>query len=332
MMISRRQIVFALGAGTLAAPLKSFAQQQPTVRRIGFLAVRSRSTLSNPDVYYDAFLKGMRELGYVEGKNLAIEWRFASGSYERLSGLAVELVKLNPEVIVTHATPGVLALRDATATIPVVFAALADPLGIGLVPSLARPGANITGLSNISYDAHPKQLELLKTLLPGLSRVAVFANPGTAYSAAMVTAIRTTAGRIGVSVLPVEARTLEELERGFVGAVQAHAQAVLILADTFFVFQQTRIAELAVKSRLPTMFPFREAVEAGGLMSYGSNLLATYQHAATYVDKILKGAKPSDLPIEQPTQLELVINTKTAKAIGLRIPRMLLQRADRVIE
>ena len=311
---------------------KTEAQQVGTVRRIGFLGVRSRSTAANPDVYYDAFEDGLRQLGYIEGKNILIDRRFADGNYDRLPGLAAELVSLGPEVIVTHATPAVLALRHATAKIPVVFAAVTDPAGIGLVPSLARPGGNITGLSNISSDVNSKQLELLRTVLPKLSRIAALNNPGTANSAAMLGVVRATGGRIGISVVSIEARTVEDLERGFAVGMRERVQAVLVLADTFFIFQQARIAELALKHRLPSMFPFREAVEAGGLMSYGPNLPAIYRRAATYVDKILKGAKPGELPVEQPTQLELVINAKTAKSLSLKLSQFVLQRADQVIE
>jgi putative ABC transport system substrate-binding protein len=330
--LARRRLLIALGAGALAAPLRAFAQQQDKVRRIGFLAARTRSTSSNPDVYYDAFVQGMRELGYVEGKNLLIEWRFADGKIERLPGLASELVRAKVEVIATHGTTGTQAAQRATRTIPIVFGSANDPVASGFAASLARPGGNITGLSLISVDVSQKHLELLKTLVPRMSRVAVLVNPGNSSLPAVLKSIQAAAQQFGVKVLPADARTPEEIEHGFAAMRRERADAVIILNDTFFIGQRRQITELAARNRLPSMFPFREDVEAGGLMSYGQNLADHYRRAATYVDKILKGAKPSDLPIEQPTKIHLAINRKTAKALGLKIPQELLLRADEVIE
>ena len=329
--MKRRNLLIALGAG-LATPLVSFAQQQDKIPRIGFLAARSRSTASNPDPYYDAFVQGMRALGYVDGKNLIIEWRFADGKYERLPGLATESVRLKLEVIVTHGTPSVEALQRATSTIPIVHAAVGNPVVSGFAASLARPGGNITGLSLMSIDVNPKRLDLLKIMMPGLSRTAVLVNPGNSTLPADLKSVQVAAQQIGVNVLPVDARTPEQIERGFAAMRRERADAVIVLGDSFFVGQRRQIAELAAQNRLPSMFYYREDVQAGGLMSYGQNLADHYLRAATYVDKVLKGAKPSELPIEQPTKIHLAINRKTAKALGLAIPQELLLRADEVIE
>jgi putative ABC transport system substrate-binding protein len=330
-MIDRRNVLI-LGLGALAAPLASLGQQQGKVRRIGFLAVRSRPTPSNPEVYYDAFVQGMRDLGYVEGKNLVIEWRFADGKFERLPGLASELVLMKLEVIVTHTTPSTEALQRATSTIPIVMTSIADPVSSGFAASLARPGGNITGLSLMIIDLSPKYLELLKLMLPALSRVAVLLNPGTSFEFAVLKSIQAAAQQFGVKILAVEARTLEEIERGFAAMRRERADAVIVLGDSFFIAQRRQITELAARNRLPSMFAYREDVEAGGLMSYGQNLADFYRRAATYVDKILKGAKPGELPIEQPMKVHLAINRKTAKTLGLSIPQEVLLRVDEVIE
>lgn len=328
--MNRRDTVLGLLA-LGAAPLITNAQQSG-VRRIGFLGARSRSTPSNPDVYYQAFVQGMRDLGYVEGKNLVIEWRFADNKYDRLSPLAAELVSVKPEVIVTHSTPATEALHRATSTIPIVSAASGDPVGSGFAASLARPAGNITGLSIITTDLGPKQIELLKTMVPTLSRVAVFVDPRSPRYSAILKSLDTAAQRLGLKMLPVDARTPEEIERGFAAIRRGRADAVFVSNDTFYIGQRRQIIELAARNRLPSIFSYREDVEAGGLMSYGLNLADNYRHAATYVDKILKGAKPAELPIEQPTKIHLAINRKTAKALGLTIPQELLLRADEVIE
>lgn len=328
--MNRRDTVIALF--TLAASFGVLAQQQPRIWRIGFLAVRSRSTPSNPDVYYDAFMEGMRELGYVEGKNLVIEWRYADGKYERLPGLAVELVRLKVEVIVTQSVPATDALLRATSTIPIVNTSFADPVGAGFAASLARPGGNVTGLALMNIDVSPKQVELLKTMVPTLSRVVVLMNPGTRPHAAFLESVQAAAQQLGVSVVPVHASTPKEIERAFTAIQRERADAVIIPPDSFFISRHRQMAELAERNRLPSMFYYQEAVEAGGLMSYGANNAELYRRAATYVDKILKDAKPGDLPIEQPTTIYLAINRKTAIALGLTIPQELLLRADRVIE
>ena len=331
-MTTRRRIVIALGASVLAAPLTSFAQQQTNVRRIGFLGSRSRSTPSNPDVFYDAFMQGMRELGYVEGKNLVIEWRFADGKSERLSGLAAELVQMKVEVIVTHGTPPTQMAQRATSTIPIVTAVVVDPVSSGFAASLARPGGNITGLSDITLDVSPKRIELLKIIMPTLSHVAILLNPGNPAHPGVLKIVQAAAQQLRIKVLPVDARAPEDIERGFATMKRERAGAVIVASDGFFLGQGRQIAELAVKYRMPSMFPYRENVVAGGLMSYGQNLTDLYRRAATYVDKILKGAKPGELPIEQPTRIHLAINRKTAKTLGLPIPNELLLRADEMIE
>jgi len=332
-MISRRRVVIAFGAGVPALLTSfSFAQQPGMVRRIGFLAIRSRSTPSNPDAYYDAFVQGMRELDYVERKNLAIEWRFAEGKYERLPGLAADLVRMKVELIVSHGTEGTRAAQRATSTIPVVTAAVGDPVASGFAASLARPAGNVTGLSTIVSDLAQKHVELLKTMMPTLSRVAVLLNFGNANHSANLESAQAVAEKIGMTILPVDARTPEEIERGFATMTREGAEAVIVASDPFYTGQRKQFAALAAMNRMPSMFPYREYVEAGGLMSYGPDVADFFRYAATFVDKILKGAKPGDLPFQQPTRYYLVINLKTAKALGLEIPPTLLARADEVIE
>ena len=328
-MNTRRRIVFALG-GALAAPLASFAQQKPAkVARIGFLGAPSASGFAS---FVEALRAGLRDLGYVEGKNIIIEYRWAEGKYERLPGLAAELVGLKVDVIVAVGTPAIQAVQKATTTIPIVMVATADPVGSGFVASLSRPGRNITGLSNIAGDVSVKYLELLRVALPKLSRVTVLMNPDHPLHPDMLKNIQATAKTTGVNVLPVQASTADKIEAALGAITRERTGALIVLPDPFFYTQARRIAELAAQNRLPTMFWTRDLVEAGGLMSYGQNMGEHYQRAATYVDKILKGVKPADLPVEQPTKLELVINRKTAKALGLTIPQELLLRADKVIE
>ena len=327
--MKRRAFLFALGAGALATPISSFAQQSSRIWRIGYLSPRVRMD-SLP--YERAFLQGMSELGYVEGKNVVVEWRFADGAYERLPYLAAELLRLNVDVIVAPSSSAIRAAQQATKTTPIVFISTGDPVGSGFVASLAQPGGNITGLSNTNLDVSAKLLELLVTMVPKLSRVAVLGNPGSSTHSAILKNVRAAAlTRVGVRVLSVEARTREEIERGFARMTQEHADSVIVAADAFLNQQAQYIAPLALKRRLPSISQPRIYVEAGGLMSYGQNTAESYRHAATYVDKILKGAKPADLPVEQPTKFELVVNLKTAKALGLTIPESIRIRADEVI-
>ena len=334
-MRTRREFLFAGGAGvcSLALPRASLGQQQPsTVARIGFLASRSRSSVSNPDLLYDAFSQGMRDLGYVAGKNLVIEWRFADGNYERLPGFATELVRLKVDLIVTHGPQGTEAAQRATKTIPIVAAAVIDPVGGGFAASLGRPSGNITGLTNMHEDLGPKQLELLRIMVPGLSRIAVVANPSNSAHPAVVKSLQAAAQRFDIRVLPVNASTLDDIGRAFATMRRERVGAAILLSDNFLLVQGQKIAALALVNRIPSLFPFREQVEVGGLMGYSANLPDLYRRAATYVDKILKGAKPGELPIEQPTKFYLVVNRKTARTLGLTIPAELLLRADEVIE
>jgi len=274
----------------------------------------------------------MRELGYVEGKNLVIEWRFADNKYERLPDLAADLVRLKVDVIVTAGPAATSAAQKATTTIPIVFGGANDPVGSGFVKSLARPAGNITGLSNVSVEMSPKLLEMLLSTMPKLSRVAVLMNPSNSGHATMLKNVQAAAQKANVKVLPVEARTPQEIETGFSVMTKENAKAVIVVRDALFNQQVRQIAELAAKNRLSSIAQIREYVDAGGLMSYGPSITDSYRRAATYVDKIFKGAKPGDLPVEQPTKFELLINRKTAKALGLTVPQSLLISADKVIE
>jgi putative tryptophan/tyrosine transport system substrate-binding protein len=319
----------ALAISTVAAPVIADAQQAAKIPRIGYLSPRSRvDTLP----YDSAFLLGMAEFGYVEGKNVVIEWRFADGVYERLPALAADLVRLNVDVIVAPSSSAIRAAQQATTTIPIVFLSTGDPVGSGFVASLARPGGNITGLSNTNLDVSAKLLELLMAMAPKSSRVAVLGNPGSSTHTAILKSVQDAAvSRADVRVLSVEVRTREEIERGFLRMTQNRADCLMVAADAFLNEQSQHIAPLALKHRLPSISQPRVYAKAGGLMSYGPNTADSYRHAATYVDKILKGAKPAELPVEQPTKFELVVNLKTAKALGLKIPESIRIRADEVI-
>jgi putative ABC transport system substrate-binding protein len=330
-MNTRRELLIALGAYVFATPLACFAQQQGKIWRVGFLSLRSRPASLESDTF-GAFSNGMRELGYVEGKNLVIEWRFADNKYERLPDLAADLVRLKVDVIVTAGPAATSAAQKATTTIPIVFGGANDPVGSGFVKSLARPAGNITGLSNVSVEMSPKLLEMLLSTMPKLSRVAVLMNPSNSGHATMLKNVQAAAQKANVKVLPVEARTPQEIETGFSVMTKENAKAVIVVRDALFNQQVRQIAELAAKNRLSSIAQIREYVDAGGLMSYGPSITDSYRRAATYVDKIFKGAKPGDLPVEQPTKFELLINRKTAKALGLTVPQSLLISADKVIE
>ncbi len=327
-MNSRREFLVAFGAGALAlaAPPGALSQQQAKVWRIGFLSVRQE-----PDMQA-AFARGMSDLGYIEGKNLLIESRSADGKTERLAALVNDLVRLKVDVIVTAGTVATGAAQRATDTIPIVMGASADPIGNGFVKSLAHPGGNITGLSTLRTDTSPKLLEMLRSVAPSLSRVAVLVNPANTSQPILVKGVQSAAQSMSLTILPVEVRTAPDIESAFSAISQGKAGAVIVVRDGVFLEQRRQIAELAVKNRLLTVSDNREYVDAGALMSYGPSLADQLRRAASYVDKILKGAKPGDLPVEQPTKLELVINLKTAKALGLTIPQSLLLRADEVIQ
>ncbi len=329
--MERRTFLGVITSGLLAAPLAAEAQQAASLPRIGFLAPAS---LSDPRVppYIRAFQEGLRELGYVEGRNIAIEFRWAEGQYERLPGLAAELVRLNVNIIVAAGPNAIQAAKQATATIPIVMAAVGDPVGTGFVASLARPGGNITGVSNMLPDLVGKQLELLKEVLPTVSRVALLGNPANPANASLERQAQDAARTLGVRLQPLWARDLREIDSAFTATKMERADALIVLTDTMLINHRARVIDHAGQRRLPAVFGVSQFVEAGGLLAYGPSFADGYRRAAPYVARILKGAKPADLPIEQPRKFELVINLKTAKALGLKIPPSLLQRADQVIE
>ena len=274
----------------------------------------------------------MRELGYVEGKDFVIEWRSVEGKYERFPEIAEELMRLKVDVFVTGVTAALPALKRATTTIPIVMAYSTDPVGNGLVASLVHPGGNITGLAGSSDDSSPKQLELLTTIVPNVSRIGLLGNPGTETYSSVLSNAQDAAQRVGLSLVPIEARNQREIEDAFTEFAKERVPAVMVAVDAVFFGQRWRIAELALTNRLATMFALREYAEAGGLMSYGENIADFFRRAASFVDKIFKGARPGDLPIEQPTKFNLVINRKTADALGVTIPPQLYIFADEVIE
>jgi putative ABC transport system substrate-binding protein len=328
--VQRRDFLVAAGA-LLAAPLAAEGQQAPKVARIGILA-GDRARGIRP---LEAFLQGLRELGYVEDRNVVIEYRDAEGKPDRLPALAIELAALRFDVIVAPSTPAALAAKKATSTVPIVFAGAADPVTDGLVASLARPGGNVTGLSNVASGLVGKRLEQLKQAVPGVSRIAVLWQPGGSGGSTdkeMLKAAEVAAPALGVQLQFVEARSPADFERAFSDMIRGRADGLTVLPVAMFFNERIRIVDLAARYRLPAIYPSREHVHVGGLMAYGANLADLLRRAATYVDRILKGAKPSDLPIEQPTKFELVINLKTAKALGITIPQSLLLRADKVIQ
>jgi putative ABC transport system substrate-binding protein len=309
--------------------LPAAAQQAKKVPRIGFLSSVSPSTIS---ARVDAFHQGLRELGYVEGKNMLIEYRYAEGKVDRLSALAAELVRLNVDVIVASAPPPTRAAKHATATIPIVMAFDDDPVGSGFVASLARPGGNITGLSTLSPEISGKQLELLREIVPKLSRVGVFGDVTRPGIPQTLREINVAADGFGVRVQYLEVRGPEDIETAFRAATKERADAVLVLPSGVLISQRRQVTNLVIKSRLPAIYGNSEFVEEGGLGFYGPSYTDLFRRAATYVDKILKGAKPADLPVEQPKKFELIINLKAAKQIGLTIPPNVLARADKVIK
>jgi putative tryptophan/tyrosine transport system substrate-binding protein len=330
-MHNRRKLLIALGAGALTVPLRSFAQQQSKVWRVGFLTLLGRP--ANLDAHFlGAFPRGMRELGYVEGKNLIIEWRSADNNSGRLAQLAAELVTMKVDVIVAAGGQAISVAQKATIGIPIVMLNSGDPVSNGFVKSLAHPGGNITGLSNFGGDLASKLLEMLLAMAPKVTRVAILDNPNNATHTSTLTNVRAAAQKTGVAIVSIHARAPNEFEGTFLAMVREKAGAVIVGRDALFNQEVRRIAELATKYRLPSIHWAREYVEAGGLISYGVNQADSFRRAATYVDKIFKGAKPADLPVEQPTKLELIINRTTAKALGLKIPESLMIMADEVIE
>jgi len=329
--VVRAAITVVLALTLFAAPLAAEGQQTAKVARIGFLFL---NLAPNPHLK-EAFRQGLRDLGYVEGHNVVIEYRDAEGKLERLPALAAELIALQVDVILAGGTPQALAAKHASRTLPIVFAAAADPVTDGLVTSLARPGGNVTGLASLNPELIGKCLEQLKQAVPGVNRVAVLWPPGQLGERTdkdMLKGAEVTARALRMQLQFVEARGPDDFDRAFSEMTKARAGALTVLPSTMFLNERRRLVDLAAKNRLPTVFPNRDSVDAGGLMSYGPNIADNFRRAATYVDKILKGTKPGDLPVERPTRFELVINLKTAKALGLTIPRSVLERADEVIE
>jgi len=327
--VRRREFITLLG-GAAVWPLAARAQQMGKVPRIGYLGSSSPSLEPH---FVEAFRQKLRELGHIEGENIAIEYRWAEGQDRRLPELAAELVRLQPNVIVTTGTPGALAAMQATKTIPIVMASSGDPVGAGLVASLARPGGHVTGFTIVGPQIEGKRLDLLKEAVPELSRVAVLWNPSYPASVSYFNTIENAGRTLRISLDPVaEVRRANELDNAFFAIASARPRALLVVADRFLLAHRKRIVEFAAAKRLPGMFPYREYVEAGGLMSYAPSNIELFRGAATYVDKILKGAKPGDLPVQEPTKLELIVNLKTSKAIGLTVPESFLLRADELIE
>ena len=323
-------ILFALCFLLLAPCFPAAAQQQKKVPRIGYLVDSSPSSTREVG-QVEAFRQGLRELGYVEGQNIAIEYRYAEGVEERLPNLAADLVQLSVDVIFVTGTTGTQAAKRATKTIPIVMTSVTDPVGTGLVASLAHPGGNVTGLSNFS-ELGGKQLELLKEAFPRVARVAVIWDPANAANARLLAEMKVTADGLRTVLQFLEVRSSDDFDLAFSAIKKGDARALIVLRNVITYTHPKRIVDFAVKSKLPAMYPDRVLVDAGGLMSYGPNFLDMIHRAATYVDKILKGAKPADLPVEQPTKFEFVINLKAAKQIGLTIPPNVLARADKVIK
>ena len=313
----------------LLTPRAAEAQQAGKVYRIGFLG---NSTAALEGTLVGQFREGLRDLGYIEGRNILIEYRWADGKYERFPALIAELAALKVDVIVTAGTPAAVAVKKTTPSIPLVMAAVGDPIGVGLVASLARPGGNVTGLSAIAPELEGKRLELLREVVPKLSHIAVLWNPDNPFQAGSLKETKTAAQMLGIKVQLLGVRFSEELPAAFAAILKERPGALLVLADRIFLHNRARIVGFEVSHRLPGVYAYRELVEAGGLMSFGPSYAGMHRRAAYYVDKILKGAQPSDLPVEQPTKFDFVINLKTAKALGLTIPPSLLLRADQVIE
>ena len=327
--VKRSAVAISFVLGVLAAPLAAGAQQPSRIPRLGLLSADAAPASWH---LVEAFKQGLRDLGHVEGQNITIEYRFAEGKYDRLPDLAAELVRHKVDVIKAFTTPATRAAMNATAAIPIVFSQAGDPVASGLVASLARPGANVTGVSLLAAELSVKNLELLKEIVPRISRVAVLWEPDQPVGALFLRQIEVAATSLRVQLQPLEVRDPNDLETAFASVTRRRAQGLIVLPGSLFNLHRHRLADLAARSRVPAIFIRRVFVEAGGLMSYGTNFADVSRRAATYVDKILKGAKPADLPVEQPTRFEMVLNMKTAKALGLTFPPSILVRADQMIE
>jgi putative ABC transport system substrate-binding protein len=324
----RRNFIKVVAGAVTALPLAAAAQPPAKQPTIGFLG---SGTQDSQGQWVAAFLQRLRELGWIEGRNITIEYRWAEGSSDRAAQLAADLIRLKVDVIVTYANPIILAVKQATAATPIVFAAAADPLGTGLVASLARPGGNLTGLSAEATDLGGKRLELLSNLVPGLRRLAIMANVGNSASVLEMGEVQSAARTLGLEVKTLAIRRAEDIAPGF-EKLKGQADALYVCIDTILFANRVRINTTALALRLPTMVSTRETVKAGALMTYGPDFPELFRRAGDYVDKILHGAKPADLPVEQPTKFDLIINLTTAKALGLTVPESLLLRADEVIE
>ena len=328
-MLDRRTFLAGTGVVLLAAPFTVQAQQAAKVHRIGFL---SGSTAAASKSFVEQFRQGLRDLGYVEGQNIIIEYRWAEGQLDRLPQLATDLVRIAPDLIVAATSQPAMAAHNATASIPIVMVNVGDPIYLGLAASLARPGKNLTGLTSFGPELAAKQLSLLKEVVPEVKRIAVLSNPGNPLTSHWLKETETAARTLALQLQPLSITGPDDVAPAFRDAVKGRAGAVLVASEQVVNLQSARISALALSNRLPTMFGNRLVMDSGGLMAYSIDFAVPYRRAATYVHKILKGARPQDLPIEEPTKFELVINLKTAKALGLAIPQTLLARADEVIE
>jgi putative ABC transport system substrate-binding protein len=329
---SRRDVIAMLGGAAVASalwPHMAQGQQAAKIARVGFMGNSTASLEAN---LIGPFRDGLRELGYEEGRNLVIEYRWAEGDYARFPALVKELLAAKVDIIVTAGTPASLAVQRATTTTPCVMVAVGDPVGTKLVASLARPGGNLTGLSSVAPDLEGKRLELLRDVVPALSRVAIFQNALNPFHATALKQARSAAQTLGIKLQVLDVEKTEELDSAFAAIVKERPQALHIFADRVFLHNRVRLADFATQNRLPSVTAYREVVEAGGLMSFGPSYADMHRRAAQYVHKILRGAKPGDLPVEQPVKFELFVNTKAAKAIGLTIPPTIIARADEVIE
>ena len=325
--MDRRTVLTTLAVGLAVAPLRGRAQQPAKNPRVGVIGERTAS-----DSFVVAFRQALRELGYVEGQNIVVEFRSTNGLLDRVPDIARELVRVPVDVLVVGGGVSAQHAKAVTATVPIVFATVGDPVGIGLVASLSRPGGNATGMSNLQSELGAKQLELLKEVAPRTARVAVLYNPGSPISTAVVRDAHNAAGRAGIELLLVDVRHPDELATALSTLMGKRADALLALSDPVFGSQLTKIAQAASRLRLPAIYSRREFAAAGGLLAYGPNFEDNYRNAAVYVDRILKGAKPAELPVQQPTRLELTVNRRTATALGLAIPQSVLLRADEVIQ
>ncbi len=324
--MTRLAVALLISLALLAAPLAAEAQAAGRIPRVGVLRAGA------PDLVIEAFRQGLRDLGWVEGQTVTLEYRFVGGQLAQLPDFAAELVRLKVDVIFAPTFPAALAAQNATHTVPIVAAGHADFVQAGLVTTLARPGGNVTGVTTSGVELGPKRIELLKETIPGLSRVAVLRHPANPVAAFAWKTTEPAAQSLGLQLQPLDVRSPEDFGSAFEAATAGRAGALLVLPDPMIIGNLKQIADLAVKNKVPAMFEQREFVDAGGLISYGANTPAIYRNAARYVDRVLKGARPADLPVEQPTRFELVINLKTAKALGLTIPSSVLLRADEVIK